>query len=184
MKTHIIQEAYEKEVIPKMTKKFGYKTPMAVPRIRKVVVNIGTGKLRDKKDAVETVVAHLTLITGQKPSPRPARVAVSSFKTREGMIIGYKVTLQGKMMYDFLDRFIHLAIPRTRDFRGLNPESIDGGGNLTLGIKEHIVFPEMIGEDVRTIFGFEVTVVTNARSKEEAKELFTLLGFPFKRDSR
>ncbi len=184
MTTHMIQEAYKKEVIPHMTKKFGYKTPMAVPRIRKVVINVGTGKLRDKKDAVETVVKHLTLLAGQKPSPRPARIAVSSFKTREGMIVGYKVTLQGKMMYDFLNRFIHLAIPRTRDFRGLNPDSIDGGGNLTLGIKEHIVFPEMIGEDVRTIFGLEVTVVTNARSTEEARELFTLLGFPFKRESR
>ena len=97
------------------------------------------------------------------------------------MIVGYKVTLQGKMMFDFLNRLVNLAIPRTRDFRGLNPHAIDEGGNLTLGIKEHIVFPEMIGEDVRTIFGLEVTVVTNAKSKDEARELFTLLGFPFKR---
>ena len=176
---YTIKEKYEKEVVPKMTKKFGYKTPMAVPRIRKVVVNVGTGKLRDKKDAVETVVSHLTMLTGQKPSPRPARIAVSSFKTREGMVVGYKVTLQGKMMLDFLDRLINLAIPRVRDFRGLDSKAIDRGGNLTLGIKEHIVFPEMVGEDVRTIFGLEVTVVTTAKTREEAHEFFTLLGFPF-----
>ena len=176
-----IQETYTKEAVPQLMKKFGHKTPMAVPRIRKVVLNVGIGKLREKKDAVETVVAHLTMLAGQKPAPRPARIAVSSFKTREGMIVGYKVTLQGKMMFDFLNRLVNLAIPRTRDFRGLNPHAIDEGGNLTLGIKEHIVFPEMIGEDVRTIFGLEVTVVTNAKSKDEARELFTLLGFPFKR---
>ena len=176
---YTIKEKYEKEVVPKMTKKFGYKTPMAVPRIRKVVVNVGTGKLRDKKDAVETVVSHLTMLTGQKPSPRPARIGVSSFKTREGMVVGYKVTLQGKMMLDFLDRLINLAIPRVRDFRGLDSKAIDRGGNLTLGIKEHIVFPEMVGEDVRTIFGLEVTVVTTAKTREEAHEFFTLLGFPF-----
>ena len=107
-------------------------------------------------------------------------MAVSSFKTREGMIIGYKVTLQGKMMYDFLDRFIHLAIPRTRDFRGLNPESIDGGGNLTLGIKEHIVFPEVSGEEVKNIFGFEITLVVKAKNKNEAMALYKVMGFPIK----
>ena len=175
-----IKEKYAKEALPKLMKEFGLKTPMAVPSILKVVANVGTGKMRDKKDAVETVEKHLSLITGQKPSPRPARVAVSSFKTREGMIVGYKVTLRGKRMYDFLDRLINFAIPRTRDFRGIPLKSVDESGNLTIGIKEHIVFPEMIGEDVKNIFGLEITVVTNA-GKKIALELFKLLGFPLQK---
>ena len=174
------KEKYLKEVVPKMTKEFGYKTPMAVPRVIKVSVNSGTGRLRDKKEAIESVIKFLALITGQKASPSPAKKAIASFKTREGMIVGYKVTLGGKKMYDFIDRLVNLAIPRTRDFRGISPESIDQGGNLTLGIKEHIVFPETIGEDVKNIFGFQVTIVTNAKSRKEAESLFRLLGFPLK----
>ncbi len=173
-----IKEKYIKEVIPKMTKEFGYKTPLAVPRVLKVVVNVGTGKMRDKKDMVEGVIRQLVLITGQKASPRPTKQAIASFKTRIGMIVGYATTLRGARMYDFLDRLINLAIPRTRDFRGISLKSIDQGNNLTLGIKEHIVFSEMIGEDVRSIFGLEVTVVTNAKKREEAIALFKLLGFP------
>ncbi|KKT29888.1 50S ribosomal protein L5 [Candidatus Giovannonibacteria bacterium RIFCSPLOWO2_12_FULL_44_25] len=177
-----IKEKYTKEAVPKMMKEFGLKSPMAVPRILKVVVNVGTGKIRDKKDAVETVEKHLALITGQKPSPRPARIAIASFKTREGMIIGYKVTLRGQKMYDFLDRLINFAIPRTRDFRGIPLKSLDHGGNLTIGIKEHIIFPEMIGEDVRNIFGLEVTVVTNSKKRGEAEKLLRLLGFPLQKN--
>lgn len=173
-----LKEKYIKEVVPEMMKKFHYRTPMAVPRILKVAVNIGVGKIRDKKDAVETVERQLVLITGQKLFPRPARIAVASFKTRQGMTVGYKATLRGHRMYDFLFRFINLAIPRMRDFRGIPLKSIDQNGNLTIGIKEHIVFPEMIGEDVRTIFGFEATAVTNVKTREEAVELFRLLGFP------
>lgn len=176
-----MKEKYIKEVVPKMTKEFGYKTPMAVPRILKVVVNAGTGKNRDKKDFVDIVVKHLTLITGQKVSPRPTKKAIASFKTREGMVIGYKATLRGQRMYDFLDRLVNLAIPRMRDFRGIPLHSIDQGGSLSLGIREHIIFPEMIGEDVRSIFGFEVTIVTNAKSRKEAEEFFRLLGFPFQK---
>lgn len=175
-----IKEKYFKKVVSEMIKKFGYKTPMAVPRILKVVVNSGIGRIMDKKDAVETVKKHLTLITGQKPSACPAKKAISSFKTREGMIVGYKVTLHGEKMYDFIERLINLSIPRTRDFRGISSDSIDKRGNLTLGIKEHIVFPETTGEDVKNIFGLEVTIVTNAKTKEEALGLFRLLGFPFK----
>jgi len=177
-----LKEKYNKEVMPKMTEKFGYKTPMAVPKILKVVVNSGIGKLREKKDVVEALERHLTLIVGQKLSPRPARLAVASYKTRKGMIIGYKATLRGNRMYDFLERLISLAIPRTRDFRGITVKSVDQNGNLTIGIKEHIVFPEMIGEDVRTIFGFEVTVVTNSKTRNEALELFKLLGFPLQKN--
>lgn len=175
-----IKEKYYKTVIPGMMKKFGYKTPMEVPKVLKVVVNSGTGKIKDNKDAVLSVEKHLGLITGQKPSPRPAKKAISSFKTREGEIIGYKVTLHGGKMYDFIDRLINLAIPRTRDFGGISLSSIDNGGNLTFGIKEHIVFPETTGEDVKNIFGFEVTIVTNSKTKNEAISLLKLLGFPLK----
>ena len=176
-----IKEKYIKEAMPKMAKEFGYKTLMACPKILKVVVNSGVGKLRDKKEAVEAVIKHLALITGQKAEPRPTKKAIASFKTREGMIIGYKVTLRGARMYDFLDRLVHFAIPRMRDFRGITLRSVDDGGNLNLGIKEHIIFPEMIGEDVRTIFGFEVTVVTSAKIRKEATELFRLLGYPLQK---
>jgi len=177
----MLKEKYNKEVVPGMMKEFGLKTPMAVPRLLKAVVNSGTGKLRDKKDAVLAVEKYLTIITGQKPSPRPARIAVASFKTRQGMVVGYKVTLRGRRMYDFLERLVYFAIPRMRDFRGISLKSIDQNGNLTIGIKEHIVFPEMIGEDVRTIFGFEVTVVTNAKSRDHAIKLFKLMGFPLQK---
>lgn len=165
-----------------MMKEHNWASPMRAPRILKVVVNVGTGKMRDKKDAVETVEKHLALITGQKASPRPARIAIASFKTRKGMVVGYKTTLRGQRMRDFLDRFINFAIPRTRDFRGIPLKSVDEGGNLTIGIKEHIVFPEMIGEDVRNIFGFEVTVATSAKNRDEAIELFRLLGFPLQKN--
>lgn len=176
-----MKENYFKTVVPKMIKEFGYKSPMAVPRLLKVVVNSGTGKMRDRKDAVEIVVKHLALITGQKLTARPTKKAIASFKTREGMVIGYKATLRGQRMYDFLDRMVHLAIPRMRDFRGIPVRSIDRGGSLSIGFREHIIFPEMIGEDVRSIFGFEVTVVTNAKSPKEAAELFRLLGFPLQK---
>lgn len=176
-----IKEKYTKEALPKMMKEFGFKTHMAVPKILKVVVNVGTGKMRDKKEAVEAVEKHLALITGQKPSPRPARIAIASFKTREGMTVGYKITLRGERMYGFLDRLINFAIPRTRDFRGIPLKSVDQGGNLTVGIKEHIVFPEMVGEDVRNIFGLEATIATNANKREHAIALFKLLGVPFEK---
>jgi large subunit ribosomal protein L5 len=176
-----IKEKIKMSVVDKMTKEFGYKTPMAVPHILKVVINSGVGKLREKKDAVEILIKHLTLITGQKPMERPAKKAIASFKSREGMIIGYKVTLRGARMYDFLDRLVNFTIPRMRDFRGIPVRSIDQGGSLTLGIKEHIIFPEMIGEDVRSIFGLEITIVTNAKEKKEATQLFRLLGFPFEK---
>ncbi len=176
-----IREKY-KEAVPKIMKEFGFKSPMAVPRVLKVVVNVGTGKMRDKKEAIESVEKYLTQIAGQKVSPRPAKKAVASFKSREGMIVGYKATLRGDRMWDFLNRLVRLAIPRIRDFRGISLKSIDRGGNLTLGIREHIVFPEMIGEDVRNIFGLEVTVVTSAKSKDEAVHLFKSLGFPLQKN--
>lgn len=174
-----LKEKYQEEVVPKMMKEFAYSSPMAVPRIEKVVVNIGVGRIRDEKSH-ETMTKALALITGQKPSPRPARVAISAFKTRKGLVIGYATTLRGKRMYDFLERLIKIALPRTRDFQGIGEKSFDGRGNLTIGVKEHIVFPEMIGEDVRSIFGFEVTVVTTARKRKEGIALLKAMGFPIR----
>jgi len=174
-----LQEKYKKEVIPAMRAKFGYKNVMAVPKIEKVVVNSGVGRIRDEKQH-EEIRKFLALITGQKPAPRPAKQAIAAFKTRQGLIIGYQVTLRGKRMYDFLSRLINVALPRTRDFRGLEEKSFDERGNLTVGIKEHIVFPEMIGEDYRFLFGFEITVVTTAKKREEGVELLKLVGFPIK----
>ena len=173
-----LKEKYYKKIIPEMVKKFGYKTPMAVPRVLKVVVNTGIGRIKDNKDAILSVEKHLGLITGQKPSPRGAKKAISSFKTRQGQVVGFKVTLHGDKMYDFVERVVNLAIPRTRDFRGIRTHSVDADGNLTFGVKEHIVFGEIMGEDVKNIFGLEITVVTNAKTKAEALELFKLLGFP------
>lgn len=175
MKT--LHEKYIKEVIPAMRKDFGYKNIMAVPKIEKVVVNCGVGKIKDEKQ-LETIQKHLALITGQKVSPRPAKQAIASFKTREGQIIGYQATLRGKRMYDLLSRLINIALPRERDFRGLSEKSFDSRGNLTIGVKEHIVFPEITGEDVRFMFGLEATVVTTAKKREEGVALLRHFGFP------
>lgn len=175
-----MQEKYTKEAMPAMRALFGYKNVMASPRIMKVVVNIGVGKMREEKDRAE-IQKYLTLITGQKPAARAAKKAIAAFKTREGLVIGYQVTLRGPRMYDFLSRLINIALPRTRDFRGLEEKSFDGSGNLTIGVREHIVFPEMTGEDYRMLFGIAVTVVTTARSKEEGMALLRAMGFPLKK---
>lgn len=175
-----LKEKMAKEVIPTMREKFDYKNVMAVPKIKKVVVNVGVGKFRDEKERKEIEHA-ITLITGQKPSPRPTRVAIASFKTRLGLIVGYQVTLRGRRMYDFLSKLINITLARTRDFQGIDTANFDKAGNLTLGIKEHIVFPEMIGEDYRFLFGLEVTVVTSAKSKERGIEFLRLVGFPLKK---
>jgi len=182
-----ITEKYKKEVVPRMMEKFGYKSTMAVPRIEKVVVNTGfgrqvSGKTNDEqKKTAEFFAEDLTLICGQKAVKTFAKKAISSFKIREGMVLGAKVTLRGKRMNDFLERFIHIVLPRTRDFRGISQDSVDKQGNLTTAIKEHIAFPEILPEKARNIFGLEITVVTNAKSKEEGLELFRLLGFPVKK---
>lgn len=176
-----IQKQYKQIAVPQLQKQFGYRTPLAVPRILKVVINVGTGKMRDNKDAIEMIERHMALITAQKLSPRSAKKAVASFKSRQGMTVGYAATLRGARMFDFLDRLVHFAIPRMRDFRGIPLRSIDHGGNLTVGIREHIVFPEMIGEDIRAIFGLEATIVTNAKTREEAVAMFRLLGFPLQK---
>ena len=179
----MLQEKYQKEVIPAMKEKFGYKNDLAVPRIEGTIVNVGIGSsaLKDEKTQ-EIISKDLTLITGQKPVPTLARKAIAGFKTRKGMVVGLKITLRGKRMFEFLSRLINVALPRTRDFRGLSPKSVDQGGNLTIGIKEHIIFPETSGEDIKRIFGLEVTVVSSAKKRKEALELFKLLGFPIKKE--
>lgn len=176
-----ISEIYKKKVIPAIREKFGYTSVMAVPKVHKIVVNVGIGKLRDEKDR-EEVKKFLRIITGQAPSPRPAKQAIAAFKTREGLVIGYQVTLRGHRMEDFMSRLVNVALPRMRDFRGIERSAFDASGNLTVGIKEYIVFPEMIGEDYKFLFGLEATMVTNARTREEGIELLRLLGFPIKKE--
>jgi len=159
---------------------FGYKNRMAAPRIEKVIVSVGVGKKRDKAQ-LALIADRLVKITGQKASSRPAKQSIAQFKVREGEVVGYQVTLRGARMYDFLDKLIHIALPRTRDFRGINTSAVDGMGNMTIGIKEHTIFPETSDEDLKDIFGLAVTIVTSAASKEEARAFFDHLGVPFKK---
>jgi len=181
-----IQEKYNNEVVPEMMKKFGYKNKMAVPKIEKVVVNTGFGRVvagksnEDQKKTSEFIIQELSLVCGQKAVPTFAKKAIASFKIREGMIIGAKATLRGKKMLNFLERLIHLVLPRTRDFKGIDQKSIDKKGNLSLAIKEHIAFPEISAEKAKNIFGLEVTINTTSKNKEEGLELLKLIGFPIK----
>ncbi|MFH1207388.1 MAG: 50S ribosomal protein L5 [Patescibacteria group bacterium] len=177
-----LKDKYFKQVVPAMAKRFGYKNVMAVPRLMKVVLNSGVGKsLKDDK-FIEAVVNTLTRISGQKPMLARAKKSISAFKIRQGMTVGVMVTLRGNRMYDFVDKLVNVAIARIRDFQGVNPKAIDNRGNLTIGFKEHIVFPEIRSDEVERIHGLEVCLTTNAKSKEEGLELFTLLGFPFKKN--
>jgi len=178
----MLQEKYKKEIIPAMKEKFGYKNDLAVPRIKKVIVNIGIGSFARDEQTQQLVAKDLALITGQKAVPTQAKKDISAFKVRQGMVVGFKVTLRGKRMFDFIFRLINVAIPRTRDFRGLSSKSVDKSGNLTIGIREQIIFPEISSEDIKKIFSLEVTVVGNAGTREEALELFKLMGFPFKKE--
>jgi large subunit ribosomal protein L5 len=176
----MMKEKYNKEIVPKLKEKFGYKNIFSVPRITKVVVNTGFNP-GIKDDKAQKDIAHdLSLITGQMPSARPAKKAIASFKIREKMIVGLAVTLRQQRMYDFLDRLIHIALPRGRDFRGLSTNCIDQNGNFNLGLKEQIIFPEISTESARSIFGLEICIVTTAKNREEGLELFKLLGFPLK----
>jgi len=160
---------------------FSYVNLFQTPKVVKVVVSTGTGKITDK-NKIEVVKDRLTKITGQKPAPRGAKQSIASFKLREGDVIGYQVTLRGKRMYDFLDKLVHVALPRTRDFRGLTASSIDEMGNFTIGIKEHTIFPETADEDLKDVFGFAVTIVTTAKTEPEAEALLRHLGFPLKKE--
>ena len=175
-----LREKYRKQVIPAMKEKFGYRNDLAAPKIEKVVINTGVGGTIKDEKALEEITKSLTLIAGQKLTSRRAKKAISAFKIREGMVVGLAVTLRGKRMYDFLERLVSIALPRGRDFRGLSQKSIDKSGNLTIGIKEQIIFPEVSAESAKNIFGFEICVKTTAKTKEEGLELLRLLGFPIK----
>lgn len=161
---------------------FGYTSVMQSPRIKKVIVSTGVGKKRDKK-VIEFIESRLAIITGQKPAPRAARQSIASFKVREGDVVGLQVTLRGARMYDFIDKMIHIALPRTRDFRGLKATAIDDMGNFTIGIKESSIFPEASDEDLKDVFGLAVTIVTTAKSSEEAEAFLRLIGMPLTVDS-
>jgi len=183
-----LKEKYKKEVVPAMMKKFGYKSSMAVPSIKKVVLNSSfgkdiVGKSASEREKVQKLITQdLSLIAGQKTNLVKSRKSIAGFKLREGLEIAAVVTLRKNRMWDLLERLIYLSLPRSRDFKGLETKSIDKNGNLSIGFKEHIFFPEIFTEKEKTIFGFEITVVTNAKSKEEGLELYKLLGFPMKEE--
>jgi len=174
-------QKYREEVVPALMRRFGYKNVMEVPRIEKIVVNMGVGEAKEDQRTLEAAMRELAMITGQKPAVRKARKSIAGFKIRKGMPIGCKVTLRGKRMWDFLDKLINAALPRIRDFHGINPHSFDGRGNLSIGIKEQIVFPELTYDDIERVRGMDITIVTTAETDEEAMELLRLLGMPFAR---
>lgn len=178
-----LKEQYQKEVAPAMMKSFGYSNQMQIPRIEKVVVNIGVGEALDNNKALEAAVADLTTITGQKPIQTKARKSIANFKLREGRIIGTKVTLRGERMWDFLDRLVNIALPRVRDFRGVSPNAFDGRGNYTLGLRDQLIFPEIEYDKIDKLRGMEVTIVTTAQNDEQARSLLKLLGMPFRKDA-
>lgn len=174
-----LKEIYKNEIVDAMTKKFGYKNIMEVPKLDKIVINMGVGEAKDNAKVLEAAVADMEKITGQKAIVTKAKKSVANFKLREGQAIGCKVTLRGERMYEFLDRLVNLALPRVRDFRGVNPNSFDGRGNYALGIKEQIIFPEIEYDKIDKIRGMDVIVVTTAKTDEEARELLTLFNMPF-----
>lgn len=178
-KTKSLSKVYE-DIKPALKKELEIKNDLALPKILKVVINSGVGKAKDKKKN-ELIADRLAKITGQKASFRGAKQSIASFKSRQGDVVGIAVTLRGARMWGFLDKLVNVAIPRMRDFKGLNPKSIDEIGNFTLGLKENVIFPETADEDLRDVFGFSISVVTTAKTKEQALALLTHLGFPFKK---
>jgi len=177
-----VKERYELEVIPAMIKKFNYKNKMAVPKIEKIILNMGLGKAKQDSKIIEEATEVISTITGQKPIITRSRKSISNFSIRKGMPVGCKVTLRKSKMYEFLDRFINVALARIRDFQGTSTKSFDGRGSYTLGINEQLIFPEMDFDKVKTTLGMNITIVTNAKTDEEAKELLTYIGMPFKRE--
>ena len=176
-----LRETYNKEIKDAMTKKFGYKNVMEIPKIEKIVVNMGVGEAKENAKLLDSAVADLEKITGQHAVTTKAKKAVANFKIREGMPIGCKVTLRGNKMYDFLDRLVNLALPRVRDFRGVSADSFDGRGNYALGIKEQIIFPEIEYDKIDKVRGMDVIIVTTAKTDEEARELLRLFNMPFEK---
>ena len=174
-----LKEFYKQDVAPALMKKFSYKSVMQIPKLDKIVINVGCGEARDNPKVLDAVVADVSAITGQKPVLCKAKKSVANFKLREGMVIGVKVTLRGERMYEFLDRFFNLALPRVRDFRGINPNSFDGRGNYSMGIREQLIFPEIDYDKIDKVRGMDICFVTTANTDEEARELLALMGAPF-----
>lgn len=174
-----LQETYAKEIAPALMKKFNYKSVMQIPKLDKVVINVGCGEARDNPKIIDAIVTDLSAITGQKPIVCRAKKSVANFKLREGMNIGAKVTLRKENMYEFIDRFFNVALPRVRDFRGINPNGFDGRGNYNMGIREQLIFPEIEYDKIDKVRGMDITFVTTAKTDEEARELLTLMGAPF-----
>ena len=173
------REFYEKEVAPAMQAKFSYNNVMEIPKLDKIVINVGCGEARENSKVVDAIISDLSQITGQRPVVCRAKKSVANFKLREGMPIGVKVTLRGERMYEFLDRFFNLALPRVRDFRGINANSFDGRGNYAMGIKEQLIFPEIEYDKIDKVRGMDIIMVTTANTDEEARELLKLMGAPF-----
>jgi len=175
---------YEKEVVPVLEKAFGYKNALAVPKIKKVIVNVGVGKLEKEKEKKNDIFESVKIITGQKPLMTKSRKSISGFKVREGAEVGVKVTLRGKRMWDFIDRLNNVAFPRTRDFQGIKLSSVSAEGDLNIGIKEQIVFPEISAEEAKNIFSLQINIVTTVKNKREGEKLFRELGFPLMEKSK
>lgn len=176
-----LKEQYRQEIVPALMKEFGFKNVMQVPKITKIAVNIGLGEALQNAKALEAATEDLKTVTGQKPVITKARKSVATFKLREGMSVGAKVTLRGNRMWDFLDRLVNIVLPRQRDFQGVSPDSFDGRGNYSVGLREQLVFPEIVYDKIDKVRGMEVTIVTSAQNDEEARRLLALLGMPFKR---
>ena len=174
-----LNDLYKNEVAPALMKKFEYKSVMQIPKIDKVVINVGAGEAKENAKAIDSIMGDLELISGQKPVPTFAKKSVANFKVREGMKIGVKVTLRGDKMYEFMDRLFNFALPRVRDFKGINPDAFDGRGNYSLGLKEQLIFPEIEYDKVDKIRGMDIAIVTTAQTDAEAKELLALMGAPF-----
>ena len=174
-----IQDLYVIEIAPALMKKFEYKSPMQIPKLDKIVINVGVGDAKENSKAIDSVINDITLISGQKAVPTYAKKSVANFKLREGMKIGAKVTLRGDIMYEFLDKLFNFALPRVRDFKGINPNAFDGRGNYALGLKEQLIFPEIEYDQVDKIRGMDICFVTTANTDEEARELLKLMGAPF-----
>ena len=179
-----LKTRYNQEILPALTERFGYSTPMRVPRITKITVNMGVGDAKQDSKMLEAASEQLATITGQRPNVRRARKSIAQFKVREGMPVGVAVTLRGERSYEFLDRLMSVAIPRIRDFRGLNPRSFDGRGNYSMGVREQIIFPEVDYDEVDQVRGLDITITTTAHSDEEAFALLEAIGMPFSREGR
>jgi len=177
-----IRDLYKADVAPALMKKYQYKSTMQIPKLDKIVVNVGAGDAKENSKVIDTIIAELTMITGQKAVPTFARKSVANFKLREGMKIGAKVTLRGETMYEFVDRLFNFALPRVRDFKGINPDAFDGRGNYALGLKEQLIFPEIEYDKIDKIRGMDIVFVTTANTDAEARDLLTMMGAPFAKE--